>query len=702
MILNVGALSYIAAGLAFLFLTVSLLISWRGRYQGALLAFATLVSTFWSVMMAYAAGTGRWAPALDSALEIFRSSAWFLFLGALLTVPNGSNPPNRKLQFVISGLLLFCLVVLLASIYIHAGASAGVWSGRLYFVVDIASRVIMAVAGMVLVEQLFRNTHPEQRWGIKFLCLGVGGIFAYDFFLYSDAMLFRHIDVNLWAARGVVNALVVPLIIVSAARNPQWSLDVHVSRGVVFRTATLLGAGIYLLVMAAAGYYIRVFGGNWGTVLQTAFLFGALIILMTMLFSGTVRAKLKVFLSKHFFSYRYDYREEWLRFTRALSAGEPEGRLCESAIKAIAGLVESPAGALWLRKDTGEYLNRAHWNMPASHGIESVDGSLLQYLENRQWVINLDEYESTPEIYVGLTVPDWLLSIPRAWLIVPLFLHERLLGFMVLAHSRSHVSFNWEISDLLKTAAGQAASYLAQQQAAEALVVARQFESFNRMSAFVVHDLKNLVAQLSLMLSNAEKHKHNPEFQEDMLSTVDNSVEKMNRLLAQLRRGSSGEVDDTEVDLARVLEEVVKEKATLKPTPVLKSIKPGLTVTADRERLLRVVGHVVQNASEATRYDGKVEIRLVLSDGCAMIEIEDNGKGMDEQFIRERLFRPFDSTKGSGMGIGAHECQEYIRELGGHIEVKSELSKGTLFRIALPLSTKNEKIMVVSQEGEKA
>jgi len=201
------------------------------------------------------------------------------------------------------------------------------------------------------------------------------------------------------------------------------------------------------------------------------------------------------------------------------------------------------------------------------------------------------------------------------------------------------------------------------------------------------------------MLSNAEKHKHNPEFQEDMLSTVDNSVEKMNRLLVQLRTGSSGMARNAEVDLATLLEEVVKEKSGFKPTPIIKSRGVGLTVTADRERLRRVIGHVVQNACEATRYDGRVEIGLAADDGCAMINVEDNGKGMDEQFIRERLFRPFDTTKGSGMGIGAHECQEYIRELGGHVEVNSVPSKGTAFQIVLPLSNNNEKTIASSQEG---
>ncbi len=686
--MNIGAASYATAAAAFSLLALALAAGWRGSVQGALLAGSCMVSAVWAGVLAYGvAHPYHGLAALTNPLEVLRSAAWFLVLGSLLWTLRPSDAAVRaRLRLTAAVLLGFCLLVLAATVYFHVAGRQEAGQGR--FVTDILSRVILAVTGMALVEQLFRNAHPERRWGIKFLCLGVGGMFAYDFFLYSDAMLFRHIDQGVWAARGFVNALVAPLIMVSAARNPQWTLDVHVSRRMVFHSATLLGAGVYLLVMAAAGYALRAFGGTWGTVLQAAFLFGALLLLLVLLFSGTMRAQLKVFLSKHFFSYRYDYREEWLRLIRTLSEGDPGRPLGESAVKALAQLVESPGGGLWMQEGTDGYVKRAQWNMTAEDAGEPADGPLVRFLEKRQWVISLEEYKNTPEMYGDLALPPWLLSLPRAWLVVPLMLQERLLGFVVLARSRGKAHFNWEVSDLLKTAGYQVASLLAQRQAAEALVVAHQFDSFNRMSAFVVHDLKNLVAQLSLMLSNAERHRDNPEFLDDMISTVENSVEKMNRLLGELRgRTSPGHA--AEVDLAELLRETVKQKASLKPRPELKVVGDGFRVTADRERLLRVIGHIVQNAGEATPYDGEVEVRLAAEGGCAKIEIQDTGSGMDEQFIQERLFRPFDSTKGSGMGIGAHECREYIRELGGRVQVTSAPSRGTLFQIIVPLAREN-------------
>jgi putative PEP-CTERM system histidine kinase len=204
-----------------------------------------------------------------------------------------------------------------------------------------------------------------------------------------------------------------------------------------------------------------------------------------------------------------------------------------------------------------------------------------------------------------------------------------------------------------------------------------------------VHDLKNLVAQLSLMNANAEKHKDNPEFQRDMLETLNHSVQKMKLLLQKLSR-----TENAEKPLPLAVEQVVRQAVALKnafePRPQLVVEVPGLKVMADRERLERVVGHLIQNAIEATPRDGHVMIRLGLRDdglhaGAVEIEITDTGEGMSEEFIRERLFKPFDSTKSAGMGIGVFESREYITELGGTLEVSSQPALGTTFKVVLPL-----------------
>lgn len=681
--LSVGTVSYGIAAVAFALLTGLLAAGWRGKFQGALLATAAGASALWAASSAYATATNEYI-ALADFLEIVRDGLWLLFLWKLLESRASleTGRPRVQLQYLfrlgvmlISAVLAFTLV-LHARIVPNAEAAA--------FSLLIIGRLVIAVTGLALVEQLYRNAAEAQRWAIKFFCLGLGGLFAYDFYLYSDAMLFHTVDTDIWNTRGIINALIVPFIAVSAARNPQWSLDIFVSRRIVFHTTTLFGAGAYLLFMAAAGYYIRLFGGSWGGMLQAAFLFGAAAVLLAVLFSGALRARLKVFLSKHFFNYKYDYREEWLRFTHTLSAGEPGMKLRERSLQAVAELMDSPAAALWI-EEGGEFRQVAQWNLPAIDEIEDGQCSLCRFLAERQWVVNLKEYAKQPDVYGDLRLPAWLDALPRAWLIAPLILHERLMGFIVLADARSPREFNWEDSDLLKTVGRQVAVYIAQIQATEALVEARQFESFNRLSTYVVHDLKNVVAQLSLLLANAQKHKHNPAFQEDMLATIDNATQRMSRLLGQLRTGYQSARQAEALELGQLLEHVTHEKKHCCPAPQLIVADHPLWVIADKERLARVLGHLVQNAIEATSETGAVEVRLDARDERAVIQVKDNGAGMDETFIREKLFRPFATTKSAGMGIGAYECREYVRELSGDIQVVSEVGRGSLFTVSLPL-----------------
>jgi putative PEP-CTERM system histidine kinase len=677
---SIATFSYSIAALAFLLLSLLLLTSWRGRIHGTALTVACMLTAVWSAAVAYqVTGATPWSVWTDAS-EIARNGAWSLFLLILLgrfqkkdsPFPYQLNP-SVLLLAIFYGLLLFATV-------------ADGWNlaflSQLGLMPSVVARVAMAVFGMLLVEQLYRNKPVQERWAIKFACLGIGGMFAYDFYMYSDTMLFRRVNPDIWAARGVVNALIVPLIAISAARSASWSSDISVSRHVMFHSAALFGSAIYLLAMGAAGYYLRFFGGDWGTVMQVAFLFGAVVLLAGILFSGTFRSWLKVFISKHFYSYNYDYREEWLRFNRTLSEHGPG--LGDRTIQAVAALVESPGGVLWIRRESGMCEPVAHWHLPATAASEPGGSPFCQFLETKQWVVDLQEYGTDPDKYDGVAIPEWLLKFPRAWLVVPLIMQGRLFGFMLLLQPRSAIKLNWEVIDLLKIAGSQATSYLAQQDAATALMVARQFESFNRMSTFVVHDLKNLVSQLSLLIPNAEKHRNNPEFQRDMLDTVNYSVQKMKLLLQKLSRSASLERPGPLL-IGQLLEQAVSLKSAFEPRPVLEIADSGMKVLADWERLERVVGHLIQNAIEATPKDGRVAVHLKLHDEAVVIEISDTGQGMSEEFIRERLFQPFESTKSAGMGIGVFESREYISELGGKLEVVSRQRAGTTFKLILPL-----------------
>ncbi len=676
---NIGVISYLTGGAFFLGLALLLLTGWRGRLQGGLLVSAVLASCAWCVLLAWSAASENLPYRLAYAAEVVRGACWLFFLARLLSFGVRDTVAARS-RYLIHG--LWISVLALGMVPLGWADMALVAQARLM------GLLVMALLGLIMIEQLYRNADTAQRWALKYLCFGVGGVFVYDLILYADAMMFMQMDAGLWQARGLVNAMAAPLVAVSAARNPQWSLDVFVSRRFMFYGTTLVGAGVLLLAIAAGGYYVRLYGGEWGAVAQVALLAASAIALFIALFSGQVRARIKVFLSKHFYNYKYDYRDEWLRFIGTLADGEAGPALRQRVIQALAQIVDSTNGRLWVRApdDSGDFIYAADWNRAPPVTVLAHDDPLITFLETHNWVIDLHELAVAPDRYPGLEIPQWLAADTGAWLIIPLRHHERLVGIILLGRPRAPRETNWEDRDLLKTAGQQAASYLALLDASEALTQARQFEAFNRLSAYVVHDLKNMVAQLALVVSNARRHRDNPAFMEDAIRTVDNTVGRMNRLLAQLRKGRFDSPAAAPVRLDQCLAEVVARRSGTQPVPVLHRRSAGAPrVMADAERLSSVLEHLVQNAQEATTRDGAVELILEDQGPNACIRIRDDGVGMSEDFIRTRLFRPFDTTKGNaGMGIGVYEAREFIHGLGGRMEVRSAPGEGSTFTILLP------------------
>lgn len=681
-------IGYGLASLLFTGLAVLLLVNWQANVQAALLLFATLVTALWSGMNSFQASFRSLPVEWIWLFEIVHVLAWLLFLLRLLRPFTDDNPAYAH---VLNVSAVVCAVVagaMVLSLLLPNDLGGVLADLSVITNLRLAGQLLFVVFGLALVEQLFRNTPEEHRWGIKYLCFGLGIMFAYDFYFFTDALLFHRLDPEIWAARGGVYTMAVPLVAVSASRNPSWSSPMFVSRRMVFHTTALFSAGIYMLLMAMAGYYIRVYGGDWGNVLQITFLFGAFWVLLAMLFSGQLRARVKVFFNKHFFNYQYDYREEWLHLIGLLSGQQTSMPLYERVIWALSEIVDSRGGLLWLCEDKGGCHCMAVFNHPSVKLPEmAMNSALFTFLQRKRWVINLEELREQPDLYDGLELPGWMSEIQDAWLIVPLVHDEHVRGFVVLQHPRAKHKLNWENLDLLKTAGQQAASYIALQQAASALADARQFEGFNRLSAFVMHDLKNLVAQLSLVARNAARHKHNPDFIDDAVATIENAVGKMNRLMAQLRTARFETAVRSPVDLVPLVRGVITARQGSRPEPGFESEVQTLPVMAERDRLASVIGHIVQNAQDATPADGMVLARLRSEGDRAIVDILDSGSGMDQAFIEQRLFKPFDSTKGlTGMGIGAYECREFVRAMGGQVMVESTPGEGTSFSIQLPLA----------------
>ena len=686
----VASLCYGFGGLAFGGLAALLAVRSRGNDRARLLTLACAVTAVWQYTgLAVALYPEPSVVLVHFLADGARFVVWMGFLLHLLpafALVGRSVSLSGRLRWVLAIVLLAVLWALgIGSSFIseHPGIALNPQAPML------TAFAVASVGGLMLCEQLYRGTGEAGRWAVKPLCLALAAMFGFDLFVFSDALLLKELNVQIWIVRGVLHAFVIPLLFVATKRNRDWTVDVAVSRQVMFSSTALLLSGLYMLAVAGAGYFVRFFGGGWGTAVQVTVVFAATLALAVLAFSRTVRARLRVFINKHFYAYRYDYREEWLKFTNFLSSAADDGDMETRSIHALADLVESPGGAQWWRDERGDFRQSGRWNMPADLPTIPADDPFIGFLARTGWVVDVQDFMRRRDAYPGMEPPGWLLALGNAWIVIPLPVADGLGGLVVLTKPRTPVELNWEVLDLLKTAAKQAASVISQVRLAEALVEAQQFSAFNRMSAFVVHDLKNLVAQLSLMLKNAERHAANPEFQKDMRETIEHVVQRMQRLLLQLRSGTAPIENPAPVDVGAVIAGI-KGAWGRQGRTVTAAVGDELWAMGHTDRLERVLGHLVQNAFDAMEGRGTVDIEARQDGSFVLIEVRDHGKGMTPQFIRDELFKPFRSTKATGMGIGAYESQQYIQELGGRITVESEVGVGTRFRVSLPARDRKE------------
>jgi putative PEP-CTERM system histidine kinase len=684
---NIGLYSYGAALTAFLLLTALAFTTRRNHILGNTLILGSGMTALWAGAITLSSLLPEPKTSLIQLTEILRNAAWAFVLLKLLSSRmefSDNRESMSRWNRLVGCIYAFSLVAVFSTDYIVTQLGFSIFATSN---INFAIWLGMAVLGLLLIEQFFRNSNEGELWATKHLCIALGMFLIYDFFMYAEALLFQNLDRNFWQARGVVITMAAIPMAISMKRlrsneDESPSRSFHLSRHVAFHSLTLMAAGFYLIGMAIAAYFIRYLGGSWGGLLQITFLCAASLILVVLLFSGQIRSRTRVWLSKNFFSYKYDYRVEWLQFTQKLASGSNDIPL--SITVAIADLAKSPGGILWGRNPSGNLSTLTHWEM-ASPGNDIDLDAVGRWLEEQEWIIDLHEWRQSPDVYRNLELPKALIDIPKAWLLIPLLFGENIQGMLLLKNSEHTNELNWEDRDLLKVAGRQAASHLAQYQADQALVESRQFEAFNRLAAYVIHDLKNILAQLSLMVSNAEKHRHNPEFVDDMVDTVNNSVDRMTNLMAQLRSGTET-ANHNEVGLYKVLQQAVSEAGLRQPAPELVDSEDDCVVNCNSDRLHSVFGHLIHNAQDATDKQGNISVRLTIQPGYASVEIEDSGQGMDEHFIQYRLFKPFDSTKGlTGMGIGAFESRDFIRNLGGEILVESTPGKGSKFTVNIPI-----------------
>ena len=681
---DLSLISHATAAIAYALLAVLVAARYLRRDIDRSIFFAAVVSAIWATSLVTQSLWQQPGFFARYLLELLRDAAWVTVLFALLRDAFRTANLKGQLRRIMAVATLLLVLVLLGSGALEYLLDVTILDGK----TKVVGQIALSLMGLSLVEQIWRNAVSFGRSSMKYVCIAVASLFAYDFFMYADALLFGQVADSFWNARGLVNAAIVPLFAVNVINTRKQPVDFQLSRSAVFHAGALMLAGGYLIFLAVGGYYVRIMGGDWGEALRVLFLSAALIFLITLATSRRVRARLMVFIGQNFFDYKYDYRDEWLKMTRELANLSNSPPLPERVIRILTSLVESNAGALWIKQDRGDFALKSAINLvPPKYTTIDANSELIRFFNEREWIIDLHEYHGDPVRYNLLEIPDPIIQTTGAWLVIPLYLGNDLYSIAIVGNPYAKVELNWENFDLVKVVARQTCNLLAQADAQNRLSQAMQFEAVSKASAFMLHDLKTLIAQLSLLVKNAPRHREKPEFIDDMIKTTDHAVRKMASLVDHIRKPADETLETEVLELGHVIEAVAEQYAKGQPAPRVIPHPDNIYINADPEQLYSILGHLIQNAQDATSAKGEITLTLKTARDNVVLFIQDTGAGMTEDFIETRLFKPFESTKGlTGMGIGAYQAREYVRNVGGNIDVTSEPEVGSCFTIRFPLA----------------
>ncbi|MCB2048044.1 MAG: PEP-CTERM system histidine kinase PrsK [Novosphingobium sp.] len=655
---------------------------------------ALAITSAWSLVAA-----GFFAYPLTTLAESARNLAWLCVLYRLFA-GDGRHTRLAPIRPVVIALVFVeALIVVMTVVIARAPANPQLTLIASSF--EAVLRLLFAVGALILVHNLYASASTESRASLRWPASALAVIWIFDLNLYTVAYLSDAWPEEIAAVRGLATVILALLVAVTATRGRD-ELRLRPSRTVTFQTFSLLIIGIYLVAMMAIAQWLTLAGNDFTRLVGLGFLTVASAVALLLAPSARLRRWMRVMLTKHFFQHRYDYREEWLRFTRTIGNTGPDAPpLGERAVQAVADIAECPAGLLLAPGDDGELTLAARWNWPE---IEvpgcAMSKSAVAFFEREGWIADLDEVRKRGSSGdLTAPVPEWLLEHPRAWALVPLIHYERLVGMVVLARPAFARHFDWEDFDLLRVVGQQLASYLAENTSQTALVEAGRFDDFHRRIAFVMHDIKNLASQLSLLARNAELHAEKKEFREDMLVTLRNSSDKLNALIARLSRYGGAVESLSEISGGDVVRAALRRFATSEQVMLARC--DDIMVSANADSLEQVLVHLVQNGIDASPDGTPVIISLANEGLFARFEVFDSGSGMSPEFMRSKLFKPFVSTKNGGFGIGAFEARELVKAMRGRLEVESREGLGSHFTIRIPAATAVEIYQSLGESEER-
>jgi putative PEP-CTERM system histidine kinase len=663
----------LATGLGFF--AVAFLFAWRGKksWPNALFALALSLTGLWALAVALGnSGHAGWNRA-PWTLAALRDAGWFAAIIGLMRQGSERQSLWRQLAVAAGVMVLVNLGMALSGAQFNTGLGL-----RLTLP---AVQLSVSIMGLILIENLVLNLEPPRRWSVRLMVISLTALFGYNMMLRIPQFLGGEVIESFVAAQPLVYLMALPLFVVTGVRNNSLKLQAHSSRNVVFHSATLIFAGILLQGTAVAAFYVRSFGGAPAIALSIVIGFSGALTIAVVLSSGMIRSQIRTFINENFYSYKYDYRVEWTRFIRALSQYKEQGAP-ERALRTLADLLDSPGGVLWVRRPGWrQFMPLASWAFGETYGPIDADDTLLVDIGDES-VAFLDLSRSEE----GQKSAHWQQRFPNAWLAVPLRFRGELIGFTLLWKSRAARRLDWEDYNLINLIAMQLALYLVHEQIAQELADSQQLIEFNNRVAFALHDLKNTIGQLNLVLHNAARFGDDACFRADMMMTIRHAVDNLQTLMGKLRNEPVLESKPqlkSRIDVCALVARCAERKSA--SAVVFGNVRGPIYADIPKpDEFEGALEHVVSNAVEASCGGSNVSLSVERQDGRIRVRVEDSGPGMSPEFLAHELFRPLRTTKNKGLGIGAYQARSIMRSMGGDMEVQSTLGQGTTVSLFLP------------------
>lgn len=556
--------------------------------------------------------------------------------------------------------------------------------GRYFYIYLILGLVL----NLIQLENTLRSSSGSKRWQIKYVVFGIGAIISFFIYLASQALLFSTINI-------ISIPLTSPVILISSSimalfivRHRLMDVDIFISRYVIYNSITIVTVGLYLLSVGLITQGIRYFNIPLNYFFATLFVFISALFLVILLFSASLRRRIQLFINRHFYSHKYEFRDKWMETIEKISTKGSIDEVLKTFSEMVSETMEPRLIYLWLydtasqnylsdSEGIAEECKRINQFHPL---IKHIRGSKEPFLINdpSQKVVSAEEYKGI----------EFLASKTATVLCSPLIADDEIIGFILQSKDITGESYGHDDFQLLKAISTQAAVQIKNLRLANDLMSAREVEAFGRMSSFIMHDLKNLTNSLSLVSQNAKHNINNPEFQQDAIKTIDATVKRMQMLINRLSAVPKGlEIKKHSIDMKGLINSAIKKIALsgANNVSIVEKIDNLPKISVDPHAMEMVFLNILKNAYEAIDRDGKIIIHAALDNGNVCVTISDNGTGMSKGFIEKELFKPFKTTKNGGLGIGLFQCKAVIEAHGGSIEVESEEGKGTMFRVRLPI-----------------